>query len=70
MTFRERMLNDDVKPLHPPDDYQQWRGCQRKRRYSRWADAEAAAKRTGHGVAYACNTCHGFHVGHVGEAQQ
>lgn len=62
MTFREQMLNNDVKILR--DDYVEWRGCQRKRRYSKLSDAQAASKRTNHGSVYACKFCLGFHLGH------
>ena len=63
MTFRERMINDGVVPMQDEDDYKHWRGCTRKRRYTRWSDAHNVAVRTGHGEAYACEFCDGFHVG-------
>lgn len=62
MTFREQMESSGVRILN--DDYIEWRGCYRKRRYSNLSDAEAAAQRTNHGVVYYCKHCFGFHLGH------
>lgn len=62
MTFREQMLDSGVRILN--DDYVTWRGCNRKRRYANMSDAKAASERTNHGIAYYCEHCFGFHVGH------
>ena len=63
MNFQREMEWNGVKVLQ--DNYKEWRGCHRKRRYANESYAKKIAERTGHGVPYFCETCFGFHVGHL-----
>ncbi len=53
-----------VKVLN--DDYVEWRTCKTKKRHTTIGNAlkAAYAGATGHGAAYQCPFCGGFHVGH------
>lgn len=69
MTFVKQMLNSGVKPLDGYVSFKDWRACQRKRRYATFELAQVVEQSTLHGVAYKCERCFGFHVGHKTEVK-
>ena len=69
MTFVEQMLSSGVKPLNGYVPFKEWRACKRKRRYATFKFAQVVEQTTMHGVAYKCEKCFGFHVGHKVEVK-